>query len=292
MIDELIKISGQCDGVRCDMAMLVLPEVFQKTWGLSCKPFWPEAIKKVKEHNPGFRFMAEVYWEMEWILQQQGFDYTYDKRLYDRLREGHAKPVREHFYADLDFQRKMVRFLENHDESRAAVAFSDGMHQAAAIITFLSPGLRFFHQGQLQGKKKRISPHLGRGPMEQVDEKLEKFYRKLLTVLRQPVFQTGNWKLLDCVPAKDGNPSYENYICFGWESPEDNKKTLVVVNYSSENSRCLVKLPFADLTNKSWRLQDLFSDFGYDQDGDNLQSNGLYFNEPGWKYYVFSLEQI
>ena len=144
MTDELIKISGQCDGVRCDMAMLVLPEVFQKTWGLSCKPFWPEAIKTVKEHNPGFRFMAEVYWEMEWTLQQQGFDYTYDKRLYDRLREGHAKPVREHFYADLDFQSKMVRFLENHDEPRAAAAFSDEMHEAAAIITFLSPGCDFF----------------------------------------------------------------------------------------------------------------------------------------------------
>ena len=140
--------------------------------------------------------MAEVYWEMEWILQQQGFDYTYDKRLYDRLWEGHAKPVREHFYADLDFQRKMVRFLENHDESRAAATFSGEMHEAAAIITFLSPGLRFFHQGQLQGKKKRISPHLGRGPVEQADEKIEKFYRKLLTVLRQPVFQNGNWKLL------------------------------------------------------------------------------------------------
>jgi hypothetical protein len=29
--------------------------------------------------------MAEVYWDMEWTLQQQGFDYCYDKRLYDRL---------------------------------------------------------------------------------------------------------------------------------------------------------------------------------------------------------------
>jgi len=292
MIDELIKISGQCDGVRCDMAMLVLPEVFERTWGLPCRPFWSTAIKKVKELNPDFRFMAEVYWDMEWILQQQGFDYTYDKRLYDRLREGHAKSVREHFYADLDFQRKMVRFLENHDEPRAAATFSDEMHEAAAIITFLSPGLRFFHQGQLEGKKKRISPHLGRGPVEPVNEKLGKFYQKLLSGLRQPVFHNGNWKLLECVPAKDGNPSYENYICYAWESLADNNKTLVVVNYSSENSRCLVKFPFVDLRIKGWQFQDLFSDFGYEQDADNLQSNGLYFDEPGWKYYVFSLEQI
>ena len=48
--------------------------------------------------------MAEVYWDLEWTIQQQGFDYTYDKRLYDRLREGHARPVREHLHAALDYQ--------------------------------------------------------------------------------------------------------------------------------------------------------------------------------------------
>ena len=123
--------------------------------------------------------MAEVYWDLEWTLQQQGFDYTYDKRLYDRLREGHARPVREHFRAGLDYQNKMARFLENHDEPRAAAAFSPGMHEAAAVITFLSPGLRFFHQGQFEGRKKRISPHLGRGPSEPTD-------RDPAAVLRAP----------------------------------------------------------------------------------------------------------
>ena len=34
MIGELLKIAGQCDGVRCDMAMLVLPDVFERTWGI------------------------------------------------------------------------------------------------------------------------------------------------------------------------------------------------------------------------------------------------------------------
>jgi hypothetical protein len=64
--------------------------------------------------------MAEVYWDLEWILQQQGFAYCYDKRLYDRLRDGHAAPVRGHLLAGLDYQDKLARFLENHDEPRAA----------------------------------------------------------------------------------------------------------------------------------------------------------------------------
>ena len=106
MIGELLKIAGQCDGVRCDMAMLVLPDVFERTWGIPTQPFWPKATQRVREQVPDFCFMAEVYWDLEWTLQQQGFDYTYDKRLYDRLRDGHARPVREHFHAGLDYQNQ------------------------------------------------------------------------------------------------------------------------------------------------------------------------------------------
>jgi glycosidase len=148
MIGELERIAGQCDGVRCDMAMLVLPDVFESTWGLSAPLFWPRATAAVRRKYPGFLFLAEVYWDREWTMLQQGFDYAYDKRLYDRLCDGHARPVREHFHAGLDYQDKLARFLENHDEPRAAATFAPDRHAAAAALTFLSPGLRFFHQGQ------------------------------------------------------------------------------------------------------------------------------------------------
>jgi len=166
LLGELARIARQCDGVRCDMAMLVLPEVFQRTWGIAPAPFWPRATAAVRAQVPGFLFIAEVYWDLEWTLQQQGFDYTYDKRLYDRLEHRAARPVREHLRAGLDFQDRLARFLENHDEPRAAATFTPEVHRAAAVITFLTPGLRFFHQGQREGRKVRISMHLGRGPEE------------------------------------------------------------------------------------------------------------------------------
>src|SRR3984957_19332380 len=187
IIGELVKIAGQCDGVRCDMAMLLLPDVFERTWGMPTAPFWTRAISRVRERFREFCFMAEVYWDLEWTLQQQGVDYTYDKRLYDRLHDGQAGPVREHLLAGMDYQNRMARFLENHDEPRAAVAFPPGVHEAAAVVTYLSPGLRFFHQGQFEGRTKRISPHLVRGPDEAVDPKLSRFYDQLLAVLRRPV---------------------------------------------------------------------------------------------------------
>ena len=120
--------------------------------GASGEPFWPRATAVASTKGPGFLFLAEVYWDLEWALQQQGFDYAYDKRLYDRLELGEARPVREHFLAGLDYQDRLARFLENHDEPRAAAMFPFEVHRAAAVLTFLTPGLRFFHQGQREGK--------------------------------------------------------------------------------------------------------------------------------------------
>ncbi|MBL8201750.1 MAG: hypothetical protein JNK40_12315 [Chromatiales bacterium] len=291
MIGELERIATQCDGVRCDMAMLVLPDVFERTWGIRAELFWPKATEAVRRRQPRFLFMAEVYWDMEWTLQQQGFDYAYDKRLYDRLREGHARPVREHFHAGLDYQGKLARFLENHDEPRAAATFPPGMHEAAALITFLSPGLRFFHQGQFTGRTKRISPHLVRAPEEPANPRLQTFYERLLNVLRQPVVRDGQWQLLECRPAWDGNWTWDCYLAFAWQGP-GGERLLVTVNYAPHQGQCRVQLPFADLGTGRWRLTDLMGDANYERDGAELQARGLYLDEAPWSACAFSLGKL
>ncbi len=291
MTQELLRISGQCDGVRCDMAMLVLPDVFERTWGKKAQPFWPIVTKSVREKMPDFCFMAEVYWDMEWELQQQGFDYAYDKRLYDRLTEGHSKAVREHFYAGLDYQDKLARFLENHDEPRAAATFEQKNHEAAAVITFLSPGLRFFHQGQFEGRKKRISPHLVRAPKEPLNADLQDFYGALLYVLKKPIFRTGSWQLLECVPSWSGNDSWDSFVAFFWKGT-DGEMALVVVNYAPFAGHCYVRLPFPELANLQWRLQDQMSQACYDRDGNHLLSEGLYLDVQAWQYHVFEMKTL
>jgi hypothetical protein len=272
------------------MAMLVLPEVFHRTWGIPSQPFWQKATRQVREKSPGFCFMAEVYWDLEWTLQQQGFDYTYDKRLYDRLRDGHARPVREHFLAGLDYQDKLARFLENHDEPRAAAAFPLESHEAAAVITFLSPGLRFFHQGQFEGRKKRISPHLVRGPDEPIDRKLESFYERLLAVLRQPVVRDGRWQLLDCRPSWEGNGTWDCFLAFAWIGPEG-ERLVMAVNYGPNRSQCYVRLPFEDLGGSQWLLEDKIGNALYERDGSDLQTRGLFLDEPPWQASVYSLKK-
>ncbi len=291
MIGELTRIAGQCDGVRCDMAMLVLPDVFERTWGIQAELFWPKATESVRQAHPNFQFMAEVYWDREWDLQHQGFDYCYDKRLYDRLREHHARPVREHFWAGLDYQDKLARFLENHDEPRAAATFSREVHQAAAVITFLSPGLRFFHQGEFEGRHKRISPHLVRAPAEPIDTALSGFYARLLAALRLPAVRDGNWQLVECRPAWGGNPTHDCFVAFAWEkSPAD--RVITAVNYSDHQSQTKLRLPFAIESNKSYRFQDIMNNASYDHLGAELSTNGLFVDLPAWGCHVFSVEAI
>jgi glycosidase len=288
MIVELQRIAGQCDGLRCDMAMLVLPEVFERTWGMSSQPFWPKALAAVRHQHPDFSFMAEVYWDLEWTLQQQGFDYTYDKRLYDRLRAQQARPVREHLWAAPDYQDRMARFLENHDEPRAAATFAPEVHPAAAVIAYCTPGLHFFQQGQFEGCRVRVSPHLVRAPDEPVDARIAQFYAGLRSVLRHPALRDGRWSLLDCLSAWPGNASDDQFIAWRWQGSGDTW-LCVAVNYAPQPGQCFVRLPFVELAGRDQRLRDLLGPAVYLRAGDDLVARGLYLDLPAWGHHVFEV---
>jgi hypothetical protein len=63
----------------------------------------------------------------------------------------------------------------------------------------------------------------------------------------------------------------------------------VAVNYAANQSQCYVRLPFADLGDRRWRLQDLLGDATYDRDGNDLRSRGLYLDMSPWRACVFQL---
>jgi hypothetical protein len=297
MIDELYGIAGRCDGVRCDMAMLVLPDVFARTWGYRPlpdgvsavdDPFWPEAIDTVRARRPGFVFMAEAYWDLEWTLQQQGFDFTYDKRLYDRLHERDAGSVRGHLCADAEYQRRSVRFLENHDEPRAAAAFDPEVYRAAAVVTFLVPGLRFFHEGQLEGRRFRVPMQLARRPVEEPDWQLAEFHERLFECLQRSEVRGGRWRLLDCRPAWDGNATASQFVSFCWEDDRGGQ-LLVCVNYGPIRGQCRVVLPLPALAGHLWQLRDVLSGDSYERGGDEMSLTGLYVDLPAWGWHVFDV---
>ena len=202
VIETVSSIARQCDGIRCDMAMLLISSIFERTWGDRAGPapeseYWREVIGAVREKHPDFLFVAEAYWDLEWELQQQGFDYCYDKRLYDRLIYDSAENIRLHLTADLSYQNKLVRFLENHDEPRAAAVFSPEKARAAAVAVATLPGAKLFHQGQFEGRRVKLPVQLGRQPQEVPNEGLQSFYRGLVEVIRGPAFKEGEWRLCE-----------------------------------------------------------------------------------------------
>jgi hypothetical protein len=285
----LLDIAGQCDGVRCDMAMLLLNAVFERTWGprAGARPvadYWSAIIPAVKARFPAFTFIAEAYWDLEWELQQQGFDYCYDKRLYDRLEKESADVVRLHLLADMTYQNKLLRFIENHDEPRAAAVFPEMRLRAAAVAALTLPGAKLLHEGQLEGRRIRVPVFLARRPSEKPNAPLREFHLTLLGAICDKVFKTGEWHLCECRGWPD-NPSHRNLAAWCWRSGMDCR--IVSVNLSDVPSQGLVRLLWEDMQDKDILLQDVFTDQHYSRPGNELIASGLFIDLPAWGYHVF-----
>lgn len=298
MTGELLSIAARCDGVRCDMAMLLLPHVFRRTWGERSQPadrsspvdvpFWPEALARLRAANPDFLLLAEGYWDLEATLQLQGFDFTYDKKLYDRLQKGDVEAVREHLSAEDAYQRRCARFLENHDERRAAAVFPPDVHQAAAVLTYLAPGLRLFQEGQLDGRRVQASIHLARRARESSDPVLRAFYSQLLGCLHRPEVRSGTWRLLDRRPAWDDNPTWKNFFAYQWRDAE-NRRLWTVVNFGPTQGQCYVNFGDEQLRGREFLLRDQMSRAWYQRDGNELADRGLYLDLPAWGFHLFDV---
>ena len=294
VIELLLGVAEQCDGLRCDMAMLLLNNVFNQTWRerageIPTTDYWREVIAAVKRQHPHFLFMAEAYWDLEWELQQQGFDFCYDKRLYDRLEHDDAEGVRLHLNADAGYQQKLVRFIENHDEPRASVAFPAGKGQAAAIAIATIPGAKLFHEGQFEGRGVRVPVFLGRRPEEPIDLASQFFYKKLLAAIDSPVFREGEWTLCNCSGWPD-NDSFQRLGAWAWTKDDD--RTLVIVNLSDGAAQARVHLPWEELRGETWRLADALSDASYEREGDEMKNDGLYIDLAPWAGQILAFHAI
>ena len=292
VIETLSEIAEQCDGVRCDMAMLLLNQIFERTWGARAGPwpadeFWAGAIRAIKHRHPGFKFIAEAYWDLEWELQQQGFDHCYDKKLYDRMEHGDAEGVRLHLLADRAYQEGMVRFIENHDEPRAAAAFPSGKARAAAVAVLTLPGARLLHEGQLEGRKVKLPVFLGRRPEEPTDEDLRAFYERLLRVAARESFRDGEWRLCERSGWPD-NQTHRNVLAWCWAKAGE--RYLVAINFSQTAAQARVRVPWEDLRGEIWRLADALAGETYERHGDEMLGDGLYVNLAPWQCHLFQLE--
>jgi glycosidase len=291
VIQTVTSIAEQCDGIRCDMAMLMLNAVFERTWGGRAGPrpateYWVEVISAVKKKHPQFLFIAEAYWDLEWELQQKGFDFCYDKKLYDRLEHSNAESVRLHLCADLAYQGKLLRFIENHDEPRAAATFPREKQKASALMIATLPGIKMFHEGEFEGRKVRVPVFLGRRPNEGADEDLREFYRTVLEATSDPAFREGQWELCERTGWPD-NGSFQDIVAWTWRHRDE--RFLVVVNLSDRPSQALVQPRWRDLSGQTWHLADMLAGITYERQGNDMSSPGLYVDLGPWSFHFFRL---
>ena len=289
LIQTLSTISEHCDGLRCDMAMLVLNDIFNKTWAhllhhrdLPQEEFWPQAMAAVR---PDFLWMAEVYWDMEWQLQQVGFHYTYDKRLYDRLAEAEPQTIRAHLSGDLSYQSRMARFLENHDEPRSATTYGRARLPSLAALLATLPGLRFFHQGQFEGKTLHLPMPLNAAAEEAPDHELEQTYAAILKLSDHAVFHAGEWQLLTLEP--DSDASHTQLLAYRWRL--DDEYRLVVINLSGTAAQGRLHIAHELLHASVYSLHDLLDDQVYLREHEALQEHGLYVGLSPYGAHVFAV---
>lgn len=295
---ELLKdIATQCDGVRCDMAMLMVNDIFTNTWGNylneTAPPteFWEDIIPEVKEQFPDFVFIAEVYWEMEYQLLQQGFDFTYDKRLYDRILDGHIPSLRDHLHAALSFQERQVRFIENHDEPRAMSTLGVNKQRAAATMICTLPGATLLHAGQFDGRKIKLPVQIGRQPEETAQLALTDHYRTLLSETTHPIYEYGQWRMFEVIPSYADNYTNEGLISYGWTRENDFR--LIVINLTPVWSNTIIKIyGWPEISEHYWRIYDVITGVCLYRDGKDLAENGLKLDVEVYQSHIFRFERL
>lgn len=290
LTDELKKISEHCDGFRCDMAMLVLNEVFFSTWGWMRKdPAQPlpeeEFWTQVRQAVPGTLLMAEAYWDTEWALQQSGFDYVYDKKLYDRIVSFSPGDIYLHLKAEMSFQKGLVRFLEKHDEIRSIEVVGRQRLEAAAVLFSTLPGIRLYYQGQIEGNRIKMPVQLRRIMREKTDREVKIFYERLLSIMSQDIFHSGQWRLWEAYPMNDG--SCGNLIAYTWTLGRQIK--LIVVNMSPAVSQGRIPLNGVVSGNDEYVLTDEMHGISYVRNGADMENPGLIVILNSFKSHIFDI---
>ncbi|GIQ83045.1 glycoside hydrolase, family 13 [Kipferlia bialata] len=292
-IMELQTVASFADGIRCDMAMLALNSQIADiwsytltTWGYTApeEEFWSAAIRAVKQVYPDTIFMAEVYWGLGQDLLDTGFDYVYDKEgLYDTLSGEYLDNIRNYIkYTSYDYLSHGTHFIENHDEGRAVEHFgSVPVADAAGLITFTLPGMKFHFQGQWVGKRNKLDVHLRRSYAEADSTEAEDLYGALLPMLNDDVWHLGTYTYDDVWGTDDC------WRLMSWRYEYNGVKVVVIANFSDQSGSGRVSVPNAGNGSDSIVITEKLSGAEYTRSASDMRDNGLFVIVDAWDAQIF-----
>jgi len=292
MKNNLLTVLSFADGVRCDVASLMLNDVFVKTWKEELEywgykqpenEFWEYALKEAKSKYPDAIFLAEVYgdWDIE-ALYKIGFTYTYDKELLDKLM-GSSSDVNTYIKRrDQEYWDHSAHFVENHDENRIVYNVKGDIEKAKAAGTIAATlgGMVFMNHGQWSGLKNKLEVHLRRGADEMEDPGVKRYYKRLMKVIKDPAFTASEYHYIDDITG-DRKDDFVAYI-----REDGDSHYLVVVNYS-ENTGCS-HVPIYNIKGSgNQNLLEVIDDVEYIRDVDTIKKEGLMVCLYPWQTQIF-----
>ncbi len=285
----LASVASHCDGVRCDMAMLVFNDVFDRTWRSLLRDAWPtpaaEFWTSATRAIPQLMYLAEVYWDLEQRILDLGFNFAYDKRLLDALHAPHpASRVWELLGSSTPDPSRLCRFIENHDEPRSAATLGSKLPACASLIA-CSPGMRFFFDGQCDGRRIKAPVQLGRWPDEPVDSVVRGMYDRLLRFAMQPVLHDGAWRILNVSTAGG------DIVASRWRT--DDVLAVVVANLGPGTSEGHVELTGEELGGAAaCDFEDELTGETYRWTRASLDARGLWVRLAAGQAHLFSVHEV
>jgi hypothetical protein len=290
-LGDLRTIASHCDGVRCDMAMLHLHDIFESIWGHllngarpPAQEFWAEAHAAA----PGLLLFAEAYWQTERRLLDLGFSFAYDKGLYDAVRDLNIPEIHERLAAGIGYQSRLARFLENHDEGRCATVFGKERLSSVGTLMATLPGMRFYHQGELEGCATYLPITLRIGAPLPPDPAGAAFFEKILRITDEDVFHGGAWNLLPVLP--EGDATSANLVAYEWRSAKSWK--VVAVNLSGIASDGRIRFGDRPLPAPEYVFYDELNEVRYTRSGDELRRLGLFVRRDGFGAHLFDVSPV
>jgi len=292
MRTTLQAIASHCDGVRCDMAMLVFNDVFDRTWrrvlrdrwDVPATEFWPETTRM----TPGLLYLAEVYWNLERRILDEGFQFAYDKRFLDTLHDPKRVRRMHQLLAGNDPDPAyLCRFVENHDEPRSAAAVGEHLPAAVGVMATI-PGMRFFFDGQQEGRRIRTPVQLGRWPDEVVDAGIQDVYGRVLEFASDPVLHEGAWRILNV--SAGGDDTWVNVLAYRWRLGDS--LAIIVANLGDVTSQAHVEV-VADLPDGAeFDFSDRMTGEAYRWGRDALDARGLWVRVDPGRAHLFTANRI
>jgi hypothetical protein len=299
MTSKLESVAEICDGVRCDMAMAILPEAFEHNWGHALNKlstgqsdqssWWETVIPHIRNIKGDFTFIGECYWELQASLLDSGFDFVYDKDFYDCIIT-HDVPQIKTALLNKPHLPHSVIFLDNHDEQRSAARLTPSQIQPAAILQAALPGLKLYYQGQEEGSKVTLPMQISRGPYEQLNQEVYDWYQNVFEITKDPVFVLGDFELVDPIDLDDQNQTSANLVAF--KRTYKQKTYIVVVNYSLKRSKGFI--PFVpEINDRLTKIvfEDKLTGQSYEYTRNLLMTHHLYVELAPWQSHVFEVRE-